>query len=265
MPEKDSAPPEKFKVRKIQEDEKLSFTAHLAELRHRLIASVAAVLVGFAVCYLFIDTFIHILEMPIKSAVPSLKLTFLSPTEGFFVSMKVAFFAGFTFAYPIVIYQVWMFVSPGLVKKERSYGIPIVLLGSLLFFLGVSFNYYVILPLGLKFLINFGQEYWMANISVDYYLSFCLKLTLAFGLVFQIPLIIAILGKLGIVSSGQLKKWRGYFVVLSFVVSAILTPPDVITQCLMAAPLIVLYELSIYIVKLIEKKEKGDEETEDEA
>lgn len=262
MPEKkETLPPEKFKVRKVKEDEKLPFTVHLAELRQRLIYAVAAILVGFVACYSFVGVFIELLEKPLKSNLPNIKLTFLYPTEGFFVSMKVAFFAGFALAYPLVVYQAWLFVSPGLVKKERRLALPLVFLATFFFILGISFNYFIILPFGLKFLITYGQEYWLANIAVDYYLSFCVKLTLAFGLVFQLPIIIAVLAKLDFVNSDQLIKGRGYSVVIAFVIAAILTPPDVITQCLMAGPLVILYELSIHVVKFMEKKNVQAEES----
>lgn len=262
MTEKENITPDpEYIIRRVKDDEKIPFTAHLAELRYRLVASVAAVLIFFGVCYYFIDICIHILESPIKSAVPNLKLTFLAPAEGFFVSMKVAFFGGLVLAWPIVIYQAWMFISPGLKKNERRYAFPFVIFGTVLFAIGISFCFFIILPLGLKFLITFGQTYWMANIAVDYYLSFCIKLTLAFGLVFELPLILAVLGKMEILTSKQLKEGRRYAIVLAFVIGAILTPPDVITQCLMAVPLIILFELSIYIVRIIEKK-SAEAETE---
>jgi len=248
-----------FKIRRVGEDEKLPFTAHLAELRYRLLASVISVLVCFAVCYFFIDTFIHVLETPIKSAIPDLKLTFLAPTEAFFVSMKVAFFAGIAFAWPAILYQAWMFIAPGLHKKERRFAFPLVTVGTLLLVMGISFTYYIVLPVGLKFLIGFGQNYWTANIAVDYYLTFCVKLSLAFGLIFQLPLVIAILGKMELVTSQQLKNFRSYSIVVAFIIAAILTPPDAISQCMMAVPLVILYEVSIYVVMLIEKK-KGAEE-----
>ncbi len=261
----DTSSPEKFKVRKVGEDEKLPFTAHLAELRHRLLAACIAVFVCFAACYSFIGFFIDILEMPIREAAPNLKLSFLSPTEGFFVSMKVGLFAAIFFAWPYILYQAWMFIAPGLIRKERRYIIPLIVVGTLFFALGASFNYFIILPFGLKFLIGFGETYWQANITIDFYLSFCVKLTLAFGLVFQLPIIIAVLGKLEMVTSEQLKKGRSYSVVGAFIIAAILTPPDVLTQCLMAGPLVILYEMSIHVVKFIEKKNVEAEEATNEA
>lgn len=255
---------QEYKIRRINEDEKIPFTAHLAELRYRIIASVIVVMLMFGACYYFIDVFIHILERPVKSAVPDLKLTFLAPAEGFFVSMKVAFFSGVVVSWPVIIYQAWMFISPGLKKSERKYVFPFVIFGTLLFFIGISFCYFIILPLGLKFLIGFGQTYWLANIAVDYYLSFCMKLSLAFGFVFELPLVLALLGKMEIITSTQLREGRRYAVVVAFIIAAILTPPDVVSQCLMAIPLIILYELSIYVVRAIERKsaETGTEAEE---
>jgi len=255
----DSRSQEAFRVRKVGEEETLPFTAHLVELRYRLLVSLFTVFACIGICYFFIDRLIPIMEGPIQSAAPGLRMTFLAPAEGFFVSIKMAFYAGLFLAWPVIMYQAWVFISPGLRKKERRYAFPFALAGTIFFILGASFSYFIILPFGLKFLISFGQKYWIANITVNYYLSFAMKLTLAFGLVFQLPLIIAMLGRLGVVTARQLKRGRSYFIVLAFVIAAILTPPDVITQCLMAGPLIFLYELSIYVVLMLEKNDAGAE------
>lgn len=186
-------------------------------------------------------------------------MTFIEPAEALFVSLKVSFFAGIIISLPVVIYQVWSFISPGLVKKERRYTLPFVIIATIFFLGGVAFAYFVILPLGLKFLLTFGARYWKPNITVGNYLSFSLKLMFAFGAVFELPLVITFLSMLGIVTPKQLSKNRKYVFLLCFIIGAILTPPDIFTQVLMAIPLMVLFEISIVAAKIFEKRKKKKE------
>lgn len=243
-------------MKRIEFDNKMPFTEHLAELRTRLIVVISTVMVFSAICFLARDFFIHLLENPLPEAYK--EMSFLSPTEGFFVAMKVSIFAGIVLSFPIILFQIWQFISPGLVKKEKKFTIPLVFFGTIFFLIGVSFAYFAILPLGLNFLLTFGAQYWTPNITVANYLSFCLKLLFAFGMAFELPLLVAFSCKVGLVSTDQLIKSRKYALLSFFILAAMLTPPDVVTQVFMALPLILLYEIGIYAGKLFEKKREED-------
>lgn len=241
-------------MKRVGFDSKIPFTEHLAELRTRLVVVISTVVVLSAVGFLARDYLIRVLESPLPEAYS--KMSFLSPTEGFFVAMKVSIFAGIIFSFPVILFQSWAFISPGLKEKERKMTVPLVLFGTLFFFVGVSFAYFAILPLGLNFLISFGAEYWTPNITIANYISFCIKLLLAFGVVFELPLLIAFFCKTGLITTTQLIYYRKYALLSFFILAAILTPPDVITQVFMALPLILLYEIGIFAGKLFEKKKE---------
>lgn len=249
-------------MKRVGFDSKIPFTEHLVELRNRLVVVISTVMVLSAVGFLARDYLIHFLESPLPEAYK--QMSFLSPTEGFFVAMKVSIFAGILFSFPVILYQAWAFVSPGLKDKERKMTIPLVFFGTFFFLLGVSFAYFAILPLGLNFLLSFGAKYWTPNITIANYLSFCIKLILAFGAVFELPLLIAFCCKVGLITTGQLIQYRKYAILSFFVLASILTPPDVITQIFMALPLILLYEVGIYAGKLFEKKKEESAGERDE-
>ena len=188
------------------------------------------------------------------------KLIFTGLPEAFFTYLKVAFLSGIILATPIIFYEFWMFVAPGLYDKEKRLMFPIVFLSTLFFVGGAFFGYFIVFPYGFKFFLGFASETIRPLPSMREYLSFASKLLLAFGVVFELPLIITFLAKLGMVSVSFLKKNRKYAVLLFFVGAAILTPPDVVTQIMMALPLMVLYEISIVGAKIFGKKtpEKDD-------
>ena len=188
------------------------------------------------------------------------QLIFTALPEMFFAYLKVAFVSGILIASPYLFYQMWMFVSPGLYKQERSLVIPFVLASTLLFVGGALFGYFVVFPFGFKFFIGFSNEYVKALPSVKQYFGFALKLLFAFGVVFELPVIIFFLAKLGLVTTELLKKKRKYAILMTFVAAAILTPPDVITQCMMAGPLIILYEVGIIVSRFARKKEVEKED-----
>jgi len=179
---------------------------------------------------------------------------------GFFTFLKVSFLSGLMLASPIIIYQFWMFVAPGLYEKEKRLLIPVVFLSSLFFIGGSLFGYFIVFPLGFKFFLGFATESIRPLPSMKEYLGFSSKLLLAFGLVFELPLVLTFLSKLGIVSVEFLKKNRKYALLLFFTGAAILTPPDVVTQILMALPLMILYEISIIGAKIFGKKKNSDED-----
>jgi len=245
----------------MDSEEKQPFLAHLEELRKRLIASTIAVGIGFAVCYFFSERIFLVLIEPLKAVMPEGdQLIFTALPEMFLAYLKVALVAGILMASPYLFYQMWMFVAPGLYKQERSLVVPFILTSTLLFVGGALFGYFIVFPFGFKFFIGFSNEYVKALPSVKQYFGFALKLLFAFGVVFELPVIIFFLAKLGLVTTEVLKKNRKYAILLTFVVAAILTPPDVITQCMMAGPLIILYEIGIIVSRFARKKESEEED-----
>jgi len=248
----------------INEDEKIPFTAHLEELRKRLIRCFIAIGIGFLISYGFKEKLFQILTEPLISVMQKdSKLIFTGLPEAFFTYLKAAFISGIILASPVLVYQFWIFVAPGLYKKERRVLTPIIILSSIFFISGALFGYFIVFPIGFKFFLSFSTENIQALPSMREYLSFASKLLLAFGLAFELPIVITFLAKLGIVTIDFLKKNRKYAILLIFVASAILTPPDVVSQVLMAIPLMALYEISIIGAKLFGKKPQKEEKVEE--
>jgi len=245
----------------MNEESKLPFTAHLEELRKRLIVCFVAVGIGFVICYGFKEYLFQILVHPlVKVMPPGDSLIFTGLPEAFFTYLKVAFLAGLMLAAPVIIYEFWSFVAPGLYDKEKRLMLPIVFLSTFFFIGGALFGYFLVFPWGFKFFLGFATETIRPMPSMKEYLGFSAKLLLAFGLVFELPLVITFLARLGIVSVDFLKKNRKYALLLFFVGAAILTPPDVVTQIMMALPLMLLYEISIIGARIFGKK-KMEEDT----
>ena len=239
----------------MTEEGKLPFTGHLDELRKRLITCFIAIGIGFVASYAFKDKLFSILVNPLVSVMEAGDtLIFTGLPEAFFTYLKVALLSGIMLAAPVIIYQFWMFVTPGLYKKERRILIPIVFLSSVFFIGGSLFGYFIVFPWGFKFFLGFATETIRPLPSMKEYLSFSAKLLLAFGLVFELPLVLTFLARIGIVSVDFLKKNRKYALLLFFAGAAILTPPDVVTQSMMALTLIVVYEISIIGAKVCGKK-----------
>jgi len=237
------------------DEKKLPLTGHLQELRKRLIFSFIAVGAGFFVCYAFADRVFDILAAPLLEVMPAGgSLIFTSVAEAFFTYMKVGFIAGFILASPFVLYQVWAFVAPGLYQKEKRYVVPFVAGGSLFFAMGVLFGYYVAIPVGFKFLLGYATDFIKPMPSMKEYLSFSIKFLLAFGLVFEFPVVLVLLARIGVIDAKTLARHRKYAILLIFVFAAVMTPPDLVSQVLMALPLMGLYELSILLSKLFGKK-----------
>ena len=250
----------------MDNDEKQPFLSHLEELRKRLVVCAIAVGIGFVVSYIFSERLFNLLVAPLKAVMPEGdQMIFTNLPEMFFAYIKVAFIAGILVSAPLIFYELWMFVAPGLYKNEKKLMAPFVISSTILFVGGSLFGYFIVFPFGFKFFIAFSNEYVKALPSVKQYFSFSLKLLFAFGLVFELPVIIFFLSKLGLVTPEFLKKNRKYAILLTFVMAAILTPPDVITQCMMAGPLIVLYEIGILVARLArKKKEEREEKVEEE-
>jgi len=247
----------------MREDEKLPFTSHLEELRKRLIVCFIAVGAGFVVSFGFKEWLFKILVHPLINVMKEGEtLIYTGLPEAFFTYLKVAFLAGLIVASPIILYEFWMFVAPGLYRNERRMMVPIVLLSSFFFIGGALFGYFVVFPWGFKFFLGFATDTIRPLPSMREYFGFSAKLLLAFGLVFEMPLVLTFLAKLGVVSVPFLKKNRKYAILLFFTGAAILTPPDVITQIMMALPLMLLYEISIIGAKLFGKKKPKEEKAE---
>ncbi|MBW2248590.1 MAG: twin-arginine translocase subunit TatC [Deltaproteobacteria bacterium] len=247
------------------EQEKIPFTEHLEELRKRLIVCFIAVGVGFVLSYGFKEKLFQILTRPlIRVMQTGDKLIFTGLPEAFFTYLKVAFLSGIILAAPVIFYQFWMFVAPGLYDKEKRLMVPVVVLSTVFFVGGAFFGYFIVFPYGFKFFLGFASETIRPLPSMREYLGFASKLLLAFGVVFELPLIITLLAKLGMVSVSFLKKNRKYALLLFFIGAAILTPPDVVTQMMMALPLILLYEISIVGARIFGKKNSEEEDDNDD-
>jgi sec-independent protein translocase protein TatC len=255
----------KKEYRAMNEDDKIPFTAHLDELRSRLIVCFIAVGIGFVLSYGFKERLFEILLYPLLSVMKSSEeLIFTGLPEAFFTYLKVAFLTGLMLATPVILYEFWMFVAPGLYRKERRLLIPIIFLSSIFFIGGALFGYFIVFPFGFQFFLGFSNETIHARLSIKEYLGFATKLLIAFGVVFELPILITALARLGVVSTEFLTKNRKYALLLFFIGAAMLTPPDVVTQIMMALPLMVLYEISIIGAKIFGKKTKAApaEETE---
>jgi sec-independent protein translocase protein TatC len=241
-----------------------NFISHLTELRQRLINSFIFLFIIFVGCYFFSDYIYGFLVDPFAIAVrddgSDRRLIFTALQETFLTYLKVSFFAAFFITSPFVLIQIWKFIAPGLYENEKSAIMPYLIVTPILFLLGGMLVYYLIMPLAIKFFLSFESTGITTNLpiqleaKVNEYLSLIMKLIFAFGLSFQLPVILSLLARVGIVDSNFLKKRRKYVVVIIFTAAAILTPPDPITQIGLAIPLLILYELSIFSVSIIEKK-----------
>lgn len=235
---------------------RMTFFDHLAELRKRLIYVIIAVVVGIAVCWFFIEDVFRVMMLPMIDVLgPDKKMIFTSPTEAFVTYLKVAALAGVLVSTPVWMFQLWRFVAPGLFKNERIYIALFVFFGSFFFLGGAMFGYFEIIPYGYKFLIgNFHSDFYEALPTLKDTFSLSLKLLIAFGIAFELPVVIFFLARMGIVSAGWLLKKFRYAVLIIFVLAAIFTPPDVITQIGLGIPLCILYLLGVFVAFLFGKK-----------
>lgn len=244
-----------------RDEGKMSFLEHLGELRKRIIWSIIPAGIGVAVTLYFTDRIMRFLTRPLTRI--KADLVFTTPTEAFWTYMKVAMVAGIFVAMPFILYQVWAFVAPGLHKHERKYAGPFVIFGSLLFIGGGAFALLIIVPYASTFLVNFGTEQLGLKpmITISSYIDFVTKFTLAFGLVFELPLVLTVLSMIGIVTPRFLSKNRKYAILINFIIAAILTPtPDIVNQTLMAGPLCILYEVGIVMARIFGKRPAKKEE-----
>ena len=234
-------------------DDKMPFMEHLGELRVRIVRSLIALLIGLGIALPFSQQIVDYLAKPVRES--GHNLVFLALTEGFWVQMKVAVIVGLFIAAPGILYQIWAFVAPGLHKHERKYAAPFVIVGSLLFIGGGAFSLKVVTPFAIAFLLSYERQGLQAMISIGSYVDFLLKFTVAFGAVFELPLAITLLSRMGVVTPKMLAKNRKYAVLGSFVAAAVLTPtPDMFNQALMAGPLILLYEIGIISARIFGRR-----------
>ncbi len=238
----------------------MPLTGHLTELRNRLLTIVGTVVGLFFVTYFFSAELLVLVQRPIAGQ----QLVFLAPTEAFFTRLKVALYAAILIGLPIVLLQIWQFCAPGLLSREKRYAIVFVVSSTILFIIGALFCYFLILPYGLSFLLSFATDTITPQISISFYIAFVFRLIVVFGVVFEVPLVTLILVQAGFVTPEFLSSNRSYIFVGAFILAAALTPPDVITQVLLAGPLIVLYEISIVGARIIVRRKKQQAESADE-
>ena len=241
-----------------------SFASHFVELRSRLLNSLIFIFIVFIISYIFAEQIYNFLVEPYANAVKedqnSRRLIFTALHETFITYIKVAFFASIFFGSPVLLIQVYKFIAPGLYKNEKKAILPYLISTPILFLLGGLLVYYLVMPLAIKFFLSFETLGTNSNLpiqlepKVNEYLSLIMRLIFAFGISFQLPILLNLLARIGIVNSDYLKKRRRYVIVIIFTLAAVLTPPDPITQVGLAIPLLLLYELSIFTVKFIEKK-----------
>ena len=246
---------------------------HLVELRKRLGLSVLSVFIAFIVAFTFHEAILEWITAPLNTALAQVAELSKKAADGmvtthqvggaFFVALKVSFFAALLGALPFILYQIWLFIAPGLYSNEKKMIIPFVVGGSIMFFIGILFAYYVVTPFGFQFLITFGSFLYTPLINIEDYVGFFTKIMMGFGIAFELPVFAYFLALLGLITDKTLIDFFRYAVLIIFVVAALLTPPDVLTQLLMAFPLILLYGASILIVRMVNPYVEDDDEEEE--
>ncbi len=261
--------------------DKAPLTEHLSEARNRIVVALIAIMVAFGVCYYYSEFIFRYLtfplhntmkfsfEYPYLSFVPGTmfdyKLVVLRPVEALWTHIKISFISAFIISSPIIFYEIWKFIAPGLLPKEKKYAVPFVLTTTCLFMVGALFCFFIVLPFAMNFLLDYKMENLENSWTLGYYIDFCLTFILAFGAVFELPVVTVFATRLGIVTTDFLAKNRKYAVLIAFVIAAVLTPtPDAFNQTLMAVPIIVLYEVGIVASRILNRKKKPKEAEEKE-
>ena len=258
----------------MSDEARMPFLSHLEELRKRLIISFSVIGVAFVLAFNVRDYCIRLLQWPLATDIvmgrtfpfinfnskpPIAKLTALAPAETLWTHFKVAFIVGAMLALPVILYEIWKFIEPGLLPKEKRFALPFVILSTISFFVGVTFCFFIVLPMAMQFLLNFDPAIQQMPRFGDY-VDFTLKFLLAFGVIFELPLAITIAARMGMVTPQFLARHRKYAILINFVIAAILTPtPDVFNQALMALPMCVLYEVGIVASRIVVRREKPAE------
>lgn len=237
-------------IKTVKFKEKIPISKHLIELKNRFLFVAAVVAFFFGVCFYFFE----ILRLWLQDPLPKqfIDLTFITPTEPFFTAMKVSLMGSIFISMPLILYHIWFFIAPGLKVKEKKLTAMFVGFGTLFFLCGGIFCYFLVLPLGLKFLLVYGSKWWRMQVTIGFYFSFVVKLMLAFAFAFQTPLLMVLMTKFGVVNTVMMRLYRKWAFLGCFGVAAILTPPDVITQLLLAGPLYLLYEFGVVVSAFFE-------------
>lgn len=231
-------------LKRLPADANVTFIQHLDELRKRIILCVVFMGLTFVLCYVVSDMLLKPFAVLLGT-----KMVFLTPLEAFMAYMNLAFYAALAISVPFIAWQVWGFIEPGLKEDEKRYAIPMILAASGLFFTGLAFCWFVVLPFAVPFLMSYGGEVMSPMISVKAYLNFCLSMLFVFGVIFELPLVVIFIHAIGMVSLNKLRDFRRYWIVVAFIIGAIITPtPDIINQTLASVPLIVLYEVSLVYI-----------------
>ncbi|TCT34818.1 twin-arginine translocase subunit TatC [Martelella mediterranea] len=264
------------------DDKPQPLVEHLMELRKRLVWSLAAFFLGFLLCFAFAKDLFNLLVLPYRWAViwagfdpAKMQLIYTAPQEFFFTQIKISLFGGLLLAFPVIAFQVYSFVAPGLYKNERSAFLPFLVASPVLFIIGGAIVYFFLIPVVMLFFLNMQQVPEGGEVAISLlpkvseYLSLIMSLVLAFGLVFQLPVVTTLLARVGLTSSQWLAKQRKFAIVIAFIIAAVLTPPDPLSQLGLALPTILLYEVAIYAARVVERqrrrREVEAEETEDDA
>ncbi len=239
---------------------------HIADLRKRLVISSLSIFVTFFACFAFYEPILGWMMVPVEAVLPpNSQMVAVEVQETFFTALKVSFFSAFLISLPIIFWQLWLFLAPGLYEHEKKLVLPFVFSATFMFLLGASFAYWVVVPFGFEFLVNFGSAVVTVLPSIGKYVTFFTKLLFGFGVAFELPVLTFFLASIGLVDDRTLKDFFKYAIVIIFLLSALLTPPDVITQFLMAGPLIILYGVSIYIAKVVNPAAKQiDDDVEED-
>lgn len=242
------------------EDKQLTLVEHLSELRRRIIIIFLGIIGGSIISYQFVDNIVELLVKPAEK----LEFIYLSPPELFLAYLKIAIISGIVISSPISLMQIWLFIKPGLKPNERKYLRFGLWMGIVFFLIGVVFAYFTLVPITINFFTEISKNEIAPLFSFDSYLSFISSILLSSGLVFELPLLIILLTQLNLITASTLTKYRKYVILVIFIIAAIITPPDVISQALLGVPMVLLYEISIWIAKVIgkRKKEKAYEEND---
>ncbi len=230
---------------------------HLGELKDRLVRAVWAIAIGTAICWFFNEQLFEILRRPILETKLLDGLVFTHPIDNFMAHIKVAVLGGVVISCPFWLYQAWQFVAPGLYEHERKYSMIFIAAGTVLFAIGISFAYFLVLPAAFKFLLGFGGGAEKPMITIKEYFSFFTSMMLVFGISFELPLVIVVLGAMGVVNQAFLREKRRIMIVVLAVISAIVTPPDAASMLMLLVPLIILYEISIHLVGMLGDRKKS--------
>lgn len=236
----------------------MPFLDHLEELRWRIIKSLIAVVIFTIISFAFSDQILDFLLLTTKNLKHQLQLQVLKVQTVFIIKLELALIAGIMLSLPVIFYQIWAFVAPGLLENERKYVVPVITFATISFIVGAAFAFFVIIPFALDFFLSLVPENVKNNIALDFYFGFVARIVLVFGIVFELPVVSLLLTKLGLLTPQFLRKYRRYAIVVIFVLAAILTPPDPTTQIMLAVPLLLLFEVSIWISYFFAKKPKKE-------